>query len=169
MKSFSQLFIFLHDGFYCAHTGAGISNNRFINVLYNSDYHGQIYICPVYTSPKNPDFQNDYFKNNRNKATTNGATIIPIQNGSNGCTRWGNYAYWERSAISAMTVINGLLNKNSKAIVFSFDSPFIRLLSERLPSNILHIHTPHSTGKIHEPLNLERIYFETKCLLNRHY
>jgi glycosyltransferase involved in cell wall biosynthesis len=166
MKSFSQVFVFIHDGFYCAHTGAGISNNRFINTIYNLGHHGQFYICPVYTSEDNPDFQNDYFRNNSKKAVESGAIIIPIENGSNGYVRWGNHLYWEKSALSAMTIINKFLDKNGEAIVFSLDSPFIGLLRERLPSNVLHIHTPHGTGKIHEPFNWERIQFEEKCLRN---
>lgn len=162
---FRRIFIFVHDGIYCAQTGAGMSNYRFIQSLIKLGYGDKLTVCPVFTSALNADFHREWYNRSKKLILSSGGIINPVQNGSRGTVRYGDLSYWKLGCeYACKKIILDRQEGKTKDLIISFDTPFIaliELLSNK--SGLVHIHVPRSSGLLHDPKNIKRIDFEKNC------
>lgn len=165
MSKYNSIFLFIHDGLYCVHTGAGMTNSRLIKALVILGYGNKLRVCPTFTSTDNPDFSGYWFKEMKELVEMSGGEIFPVQNGSMGYTRYGDVTQWRKAAKFAQNIVVENRDKSNQTLVISCDTPFIDLI-KGLSSykNIIHCHVPRSTGFLHEPDNIARVHLEKENL-----
>jgi len=167
MQSYDTIFFFIHDGFYCAHTGAGIHNFRILRTLRDIFPFSRIVVCPIYTNSKNLDRQKEWYEKALAIVKRDALEVIPIHNGTEGMDRYGGVGEWHRTSVYASNVILNRFSSDDKALCISIDTPFIGLIPQLGGKpNITHLHIPQSTGLLHEPNNAARLRLETNSLQN---
>jgi|GEM_PF-1748087 len=162
---YNKVFIFVHDGVYCVHTGAGMNNYRMIRLARQFFPKAEIAVGPTLTNRSNPDFQPEWYTQNERLFAADQLRILPVDNGSSGMERYGSPSNWEHDARAAEQICSEQISADENVLVISVDTPFIGLvplLANR--QNVVHLHIPQSTAKIHDPTDLDRIELE-KCVL----
>lgn len=163
--NYNKVFFFVHDGIYCAHTGVGIHNRRFMRLLRGFFADAEIVIAPTLTSRESADFQADWFEETLCFMDKGNLTLMPVDNGSAGIERYGSLATWKKNALAAEKLLVSNASDSDKVLAVSVDTPFIGLIPLLAEySQITHLHIPHSSGKLHTPSDSKRIDFEKACL-----
>lgn len=160
---YHKIFLLIHDGFYCAHTGAGVHNFRVIKLLRNLFPFSDIEICPIYTSKLNNDYQPHWHSKVLDIINKDNLRFYPIDNNSNGMNRYGGLTEWCIESQSAAHHILDYVKNDKNILCISIDTPFIQTIPVLAnANNVHHLHIPKSSGIIHSPENQSRILLERK-------
>jgi glycosyltransferase involved in cell wall biosynthesis len=157
----------LHDGFFGSGTGAGYANRGFLQVLTGLlDPQVRLVVMPVYLSSDSPEYQADWHLASQELCDRAGATVLPVDNGTDGQIRFGGVPAFQRLAVSAAARLKThvLPDAGPLAAIF-FDVPFLGLaplLPGRLGPSVTVV--IRSTGILHDPANADRIAFERSGL-----
>ncbi len=162
MHSFSEVNLFVHDGFYCAHTGAGIHNFRVIKSLRAIFPNAKITIFPIYTSEKSADYQSSWHEGVLSIVKRDSLYVKPVDNGSQGMERYGWVSQWITGSINAADQFKNQHQAGVTSLCITMDTSFVQMISllNNLPS-ITHLHIPHGTGRVHSPGALDRLELES--------
>jgi glycosyltransferase involved in cell wall biosynthesis len=161
------IIVAVHDGFYGCGTGAGRSNRAFLRVLsgiLTPDV--QLVILPVTLAPGSPEYDAAWHVESIAIAHSTGATVIGIDNGTSGQTRFGGLAHFRRASASAAAEITRLAGRAPRALTVAFDAPFFGL-GPLLPARhaAATVSVARATAALHAPADQERTAWERAGLL----
>jgi glycosyltransferase involved in cell wall biosynthesis len=158
----------LHDGFYGSGTGAGYANRGFLQVLTGLlAPRVRLVVMPVYLASDSPQYQPDWHAASLELCDRAAATVLPVDNGSGGWTRFGGVPAFQQLAASAAARLNfHVLPAADPLAAIFFDVPFLGL-APLLPASVVPSVTAviRSTGILHDPANSARVGFERSGLL----
>lgn len=152
----------VHDGFYGCGTGAGASNRAFLRVLcdlLSGDV--QLTVMPVELKPGSPEYDADWHASSLELVARAGGTVIPVDNGTAGTTRFGGLGCFRRASASAAEIITDVLGEASRSLAVAFDVPFFGLaplLPARLAKNTVIV--ARATAALQAPADRDRAGWE---------
>ena len=122
------LVVALHDGFYSAATGAGLSNQALLAAVAEHLPDGtDLVVAPVHLDPTSPE--HDRTAHQRTLAILGRVPhkVIPLSNGTGGQTRFGDLTAFEHLAKDSARVINDLKRDYGRGALVAIDRPFVGL------------------------------------------
>lgn len=152
----------LHDGFYGWGTGAGRSNRAFLQILASLLAPGvRLTVIPVRLIPASSEYDEPWHHESLAIVERAGGTVIPVDNGSAGMTRFGGLSCFRRASAAAATVTKDILPGASQALVIAFDAPFYGL-APLLPAaqRARLVNVARATAALHAPADRERADWE---------
>ena len=158
--------VLVHDGFYGCGTGAGASNHAFLQILAALIApHVHLAVLPVRIAPASTEYDPDWHQKTLSLLTGPDRTIMPLDNGTHGVTRFGGLASFRAACHSAAVAISRL-SLGGDCLIIASDVPFFGL-SELLPSALQRslINVARSTAALHAPGETDRIAWERHGLL----
>jgi glycosyltransferase involved in cell wall biosynthesis len=161
MTSQPTLVVALHDGHYGCGTGAGVANRAFLHCLADLPHPpGRTVIMPVHLSPDSPEYNQSWYDTTR--AILPEAEIHPVDNGTQGQTRFGSLDNFRRlCADTATTLTTHVMPHADPLLIVAFDVPFLGLAPHLPPTTARSlILVPRATARLHDPTNHERIAWE---------
>ncbi len=164
MSEIQAVVTFIHDGVYGIHTGAGRSNQRFLQTVISNKSTSDLTVSPIYTAVENPNYMPDWYQQNLMLFEKANARLRPIMNGADGLELYGYPANWREASTNASEVVAEIKIAGGEVLVCSFDTPFIFLTKQLAHlENVRHLHIPRSTGLLHDPADTQRIDFEREA------
>ena len=157
----------LHDGFYGWGTGAGRSNRAFLQILAALLAPGvRLTVIPVRLIPASSEYDEPWHQESLAIVGRAGGTVIPVDNGSAGMTRFGGLSHFRRASAAAAAVTEGILRDASRSLVIAFDAPFYGL-APLLPAGqrARLVNVARATTALHAPDDRERAAWERAGLL----
>jgi glycosyltransferase involved in cell wall biosynthesis len=161
------LVVAVHDGFYGYGTGAGCSNRAFLQVLCELlDPSVRLTVLPVRLAPDSPEYDADWHRETLALIGTVNASVIPLDNGTAGQTRFGSLSNFRRASASAAAEITSILSPASPALAVAFDAPFYGI-APALPGQhaARTVNVARATAALHAPADQERTKWERSGLL----
>lgn len=159
--------VLVHDGFFSAGTGAGVSNHAFLRVLCELLAPGvKLTVMPVEVTADSPEYDADWHAFCLELVTRAGGEVVPVSNGTDGTTRWGGLSSFHAASASAAKAVEAAAGDVSPSLTVAFDVPFFgvaALLPGRLATATVNV--ARSTGALHAPGDHERIAWERGGLL----
>jgi glycosyltransferase involved in cell wall biosynthesis len=122
------LVVALHDGFYSAATGAGLSNQALLTTAVARLPGGtDLVVAPVRLDPTSSEY--DHAAHQQTRAILDRAPhmVIPVDNGTGGQTRFGDLAAFQHLAKDTARVIRGLACEYDEGALLAIDRPFVGL------------------------------------------
>lgn len=122
------LVVALHDGFYSAATGAGLSNQALLAAVAEHLPDGtDLVVAPVNLDPTSPE--HDHTAHQRTLATLGQVPhkVIPLSNGTNGQTRFGDLTAFQHLGKDSARVIQDLKRDYDSGAIVAIDRPFVGL------------------------------------------
>jgi hypothetical protein len=157
----------MHDGFYGSGTGAGHANRGFLQVVTGLlGPQVRLVVLPVYLASDSPEYQADWHAASLELCDQAGATVLPVDNGTDGRSRFGGVAAFQQLAVSAIARLRvHILPAADPFAAVLFDVPFLGL-PPLLPTAVGPSLTAviRSTGILHDPANTARVAFERSGL-----
>ena len=157
----------LHDGFYGSGTGAGYANRGFLEIIVGLlAPQVRLVVMPVYLASGSPEYQADWHAASLELCDRAGATVLPVDNGTDGEIRFGGVPAFQRLAVSAIARLRAhVLPDAGPLAAILFDVPFLGL-APLLPIGLVPSLTAviRSTGILHDPANTARVAFERSGL-----
>lgn len=153
--------ILLHDGFYGCGTGAGHSNRALMSVLAHRYPHARYRLMPIALAETSIEHHPDWYRRTRALWAGRDVVLDPIDNGTNGCTRFGGLEHFRTAGYDAAQKLNTLAGPDRPGLILAIDVPFHGIgahLHPDLAARTLLI--PRSTGALHDSDNRDRIRFE---------
>jgi len=163
----SALAIALHDGFYCAGTGAGRSNRAFIQIVTeNLAPHVLLTVLPIRLTSRSTEYDPAWHQQTLRILGQHAAHIRPVDNGTNGRVRFGGLPAFRHLAADTAAQLRQMLPSTPRLAIILLDVPFLGV-PPMLPTALLPAVTvlPRSTALLHQPDDLDRIRFERTGLL----
>ncbi|HUD38095.1 MAG TPA: glycosyltransferase family 4 protein [Streptosporangiaceae bacterium] len=157
----------LHDGFYGSGTGAGYANRGFLQVLTGLLAPPvRLVVLPVRLASNSPEYQADWHAASLELCERAAATVLPVDNGTEGQIRFGGVPAFQRLAVSVGTTLHAqVLPTAGPLAVILFDVPFLGLAPLLPPAAGPSLTAViRSTGILHDPGNTARIAFERSGL-----
>jgi glycosyltransferase involved in cell wall biosynthesis len=157
----------LHDGFYGWGTGAGRSNRAFLQILAGLLAPGvRLTVVPVRLIPASSEYDEPWHRESLAIVEHAGGTVVPVDNGSAGMTRFGGLNCFRRASAAAATVTEHILKGASQSLVIAFDAPFYGL-APLLPAGQRGrlVNVARATAALHAPADRERAEWERAGLL----
>ena len=114
----------VHDGFYGCGAGAGQSNRAFLRMLAPSV---RLAVLPVRLRPGSSEYDPAWHRETLAILARTSSEIVPVDNGSNGMTRFGGLNCFRNACTSATTSITRILAHPFPALIVAFDVPFFGL------------------------------------------
>jgi glycosyltransferase involved in cell wall biosynthesis len=151
----------VHDGFYGAGTGAGYANRGFLRTLIAQLAPGvRLIVMPVLLTEDSPEYQAGWHAESVATMTRAGATVLPVDNGTGGRSRFGGVPAFTAAGASTAELIRANVDGDRVAMVF-FDVPFLGAVRDLPPELVPRMaFVPRSTGVLHDPGNPDRIAYE---------
>lgn len=146
------LVVALHDGFYSAATGAGLSNRALLTTVARHVPDGtDLIVLPVRLEPTSPEY--DYTAH-RQALTILDRTphrVVPVDNGTDGQTRFGDLTAFQHLAKDSARVIDDLTRAYGGGALLAIDRPFVGL-GNYLPDapSWKSVYLPRSTALHHD-------------------
>lgn len=158
------LVVALHDGFYSAATGAGLSNQTLLmTVAAHLPDDTDLVVLPVRLDPTSPEY--DPAVLHRTLSVLDGTThkILPLDNGTDGRTRFGDLMAFQVLAKDAARVIRDLTHEYCAGTLLAIDRPFVGL-GHHLPEGASWraVYLPRSTALHHD--DFEQVTWERENL-----
>jgi glycosyltransferase involved in cell wall biosynthesis len=157
----------LHDGFYGSGTGAGYANRGFLQVMVGLlAPQVRLVVMPVYLASGSPQYQADWYAASIELCDRAGATVLPVDNGTDGRIRFGGVPAFKWLAVSALARLRAhVLPAAGPFAAILFDVPFLGL-APLLPIDVVPslVAVIRSTGILHDPANTARVVFERSGL-----
>lgn len=167
MNARPTVVVAVHDGFYGSGTGAGFANNAFLRTLIGLLAPGvHLVVMPVRLVNRSPEYQAGWHQQSLDLCRPVGATVLPVDNGTEGMVRFGGVDAFRRLGDSAARALRErVLPQSAEIAVICFDVPFLSL-PELLPARVRprFVLVPRSTGLLHDPAGEDRIAFEREGL-----
>ena len=157
----------LHDGFYGWGTGAGRSNRAFLQILAAQLAPGvRLTVIPVRLVPASSEYDDAWHQESLAIVDRVGGTVVPVDNGSAGMTRFGGLNCFCRASAAAAAVTEDILAGASRSLVVAFDAPFYGL-APLLPAGqrARLVNVARATAAQHAPADRERAEWERTGLL----
>jgi glycosyltransferase involved in cell wall biosynthesis len=157
----------LHDGFYGWGTGVGCSNRAFLQSLVGllaPDV--RLTVIPVRLIPASSEYDEPWHRESLAIVQRAGGTVVPVDNGSGGMTRFGGLNCFRRASAAAAAVTDDILPHASRSLVIAFDAPFYGL-APLLPAahRARLVNVARATAALHAPADRERAAWERAGLL----
>lgn len=152
----------LHDGFYGCGTGAGQSNRAFLDALTRALPSGvDLLVLPVAIEQTSPEYDASWHAQTQRILNRVTSRVIPLNNGTQGRTRWGTLDNFRTLAAHTADVLVAETRGRRKRMIVAHDVPFFGL-PPLLPPELITdlVLVPHSTAAIHEPRDRQRINWE---------
>ncbi|WP_125775654.1 glycosyltransferase family 4 protein [Antribacter gilvus] len=159
------LVVALHDGFYSAATGAGLSNQALLAAVAEHLPDGtDLVVAPVHLDPTSPE--HDPAAHQRTLAILGRVRhkVIPLSNGTGGQSRFGDLAAFQHLAKDSARVLEGLKRDYGSGAFVAIDRPFVGLgphLSDAPLWNIVYL--PRSSALHHA--DVEHTEWEARGLV----
>lgn len=153
----------VHDGFYGATTGAGRSNRAFLDTLcalLAPDV--ELLVLPIRVPDGVAGHDARWHHDTSRMIAQTGGTVLPVDNGSGGRSRFGRLPNFQAAGIDAARLLAQRLHgRESRALIVAFDVPFFGLAAH-LPSALRDhlVIVPRATAVLHTPDDTERIAWE---------
>src|SRR5260370_20806795 len=97
----------LHDGFYGSGTGAGYANRGFLQILIGLlAPQVRLVVMPVYLASDNPEYQADWHVASLALCDRVAATVLPVDNATQGQIRFGAAPALPSPALSSSARLN---------------------------------------------------------------
>ena len=163
-----QVAVLMHDGFYCAGTGAGYANHAFLDVLTRhlaDDVH--LHLLPVHLTRDSGEY--DHTWHQRTLAVLDHHPrhhVHPVDNGTGAQVRFSGLPAFQALANSTASTLRHILTPGrGPVLIVGFDVPFLGV-PEQLPPRLARrlVTVPRSTALLHAPDDPERIDYETRGL-----
>lgn len=158
----SAVAVAVHDGFYGCGTGAGASNHAFLRVLCDIlSQDVQLTVLPIGLKPDSPEYDADWHASSLELVARAGGTVVPVDNGTAGATRFGGLGNFRQASASAAKTITAALGQAHRSLAVAFDAPFFGLaplLPDRHAENAVIV--ARATAALHAPGDRERIGWE---------
>lgn len=161
------LVVAVHDGFYGFGTGAGRSNRAFLQVLCELlDPSVRLTVLPVRLASDSAEYAAAWHRETLALIGTVNASVIPLDNGTAGQTRFGSLGNFRRASSSAAAEITRILSRASPALAVAFDAPFFGI-APALPRQdaARTVNVARATAALHAPADQERTDWERSGLL----
>ena len=163
-----QVAVLMHDGFYCAGTGAGYANHAFLDVLARhlaDDVH--LHVLPVHLIRDSSEYDHAWHQRTLTVLDHHPRhQVHPVDNGTGSRVRFsGLPAFQALAGSTASTLRRTLAPGRRPVLIVGFDVPFLgvpELLPPRLARCLVTV--PRSTALLHAPDDPDRIGFETRGL-----
>lgn len=146
------LVVALHDGFYSAATGAGLSNQALLAAA--ADHlppDTALVVAPVRIDPASPQY--DDAAHSRTLAILERVPheVLPLDNGTNGQTRFGDLAAFRHLSGHAATVLRSVTERYDGGALLATDRPFVGVGPRlALPPDWRAVYLPRSTALHHD-------------------
>jgi glycosyltransferase involved in cell wall biosynthesis len=157
----------LHDGFYGWGTGAGRSNRAFLQILAGLLAPGvRLTVIPVRLVPASSEYDEPWHQETLAIVERAGGTVVPVDNGSAGMTRFGGLSHFRRASAAAAATTEDILSDTARSLVIAFDAPFYGL-APLLPAGqrARLVNVARATAALHAPADRERAEWERTGLL----
>lgn len=168
MTSRPTVVVAIHDGFYGAGTGAGYANRAFLESLFRHlDPRVHVVVLPVWVPPSSGEYTAPWHRQTAALCDRARVTVIPVDNGTGGRTRFGGLPAFRRLAVdTALTLQTHVIPTASPLLVIAFDVPFLGL-PPLLPPHVLPsvVLVPRSTALLHDRDDHDRVSWEHHGLL----
>lgn len=156
------LVVAVHDGFYGYGTGAGRSNRAFLQILCELlDPSVRLIVMPVGLVSSSDEYDSAWHRETLALLETVNGSVIPLDNGTTGQTRFGSLDNFRRASASAAAEISGVLSQTVPALVIAFDAPFYGIapaLSAQHTARLVNV--ARATAALHATADQERIEWE---------
>jgi glycosyltransferase involved in cell wall biosynthesis len=161
------LVVAVHDGFYGYGTGAGRSNRAFLQVLCELlNPSVRLTVLPVKLVPGSAEYDSAWHRETLALIETVNGSVIPLDNGTAGQTRFGRLDNFRRASASAAAEIASVLSRSAPALAVAFDAPFFGIASTLSPQHTVRIvNVARATAALHASTDQERIEWERCGLL----
>ena len=161
------LVVAVHDGFYGCGTGAGRSNRAFLQVLCELlNPSVRLTVLPVRLVPGSAEYDSAWHRETLDLIETVNGSVIPLDNGTAGQTRFGSLDNFRRASGSAAVEIASILSRSAPALAVAFDVPFFGIASALSPQDTARIvNVARATAALHASTDQERIGWERCGLL----
>lgn len=160
----ASIVIALHDGFYGSGTGAGNSNHAFLHTLTTQiTPRVQLVIMPIRLSSASSEYDPTWHQRTLHLLSRVPARVIPLDNGTNGQTRFGGLDCFRTTSQAAATAIAQLPNPG---LIVAFDVPFYGLaplLPHQTRGSLINV--ARATAALQAPHDSDRIIWEQAGLL----
>lgn len=122
------LVVALHDGFYSAATGAGLSNQALLAATAEHLPDGtDLVVAPVRLHPTSSEHDDTAHQRTRAILARAPHRIVPLNNGTGGQTRFGDLAAFRHLAKDTARVVRELTGEYESGAVLAIDRPFVGL------------------------------------------
>jgi glycosyltransferase involved in cell wall biosynthesis len=161
------IMVALHDGFYGSGTGAGNSNRAFLDILARLIApSARLAVLPVRLTPDSPEYDLAWHQGTLALLARVPGCVLPVDNGTQGLTRFGGLDCFRAACGSAAAPITDLLTSPARGLVIAFDVPFFGLAPLLPPcSRPALVNVAHSTAILQAPGDGQRIAWERAGLL----
>ena len=166
-RSHPIVMVAVHDGFYGCGTGAGQSNRAFLRVLAGMLAPSvRLAVLPVRLRPGSSEYDAAWHRETLAILAGTSSEVVPVDNGSNGMTRFGGLDCFRAACTSAAASITRVLAQPSPALIVAFDVPFFGL-APLLPVHARPalVNVARATAALQAPGGSERMAWERNGLL----
>jgi glycosyltransferase involved in cell wall biosynthesis len=162
----SVLVVAVHDGFYGYGTGAGRSNRSFLEVLCELlDPSVRLTVLPVRLVPDSAEYDAAWHKGSVALVESVRGSIIPIDNGTAGQTRFGNLGNFRQASDRAAAEIATILAHSAHGLAVAFDAPFFGIAPALAQHAARTVNVARATAALHAPGDRDRVEWERRGLL----
>jgi glycosyltransferase involved in cell wall biosynthesis len=162
-----RVIVAMHDGFYGCGTGAGNSNRAFIRILTGLLPPSVcLAVLPIRINPGSSEYDPAWHQETLAILADTRSDILPVDNGSDGLTRFGGLGCFRTACTSAATSITRVLAHASDALIVAFDVPFFGLAPLLPPrARPFLVNVARATAILQAPEDSPRIAWERTGLL----
>jgi glycosyltransferase involved in cell wall biosynthesis len=147
--------IALHDGFYSAATGAGLSNQALVATVVQRLPDGtDLVVLPVALEPTSPEYDRSAHQRSLAVLERIHHQVVPVDNGTGGQTRFGDLTAFQHLAKDTSRAIEDLTHVYDGGALLAIDRPFVGLghhLSDDPSWTALYL--PRSTARHHDDVD----------------
>lgn len=157
----------MHDGFYSCGTGAGLCNRALLEVLVELlPVRTKLLVLPIRLDPSHPAYDSQWHSDMQAMVDRVDGDVLPVDNGSNGQSRFGKLAHLRRASTEAADVLLEHRPRNgSEYLIFAVDVPFFGVgfhLPPAMARGLVVI--AQGTASIHAPNDTHRLEWESRAL-----
>ncbi|MGH3734466.1 MAG: glycosyltransferase family 4 protein [Micromonosporaceae bacterium] len=157
----------VHDGFYSCGTGAGLCNRALLEVLVELlPVHTKLLVLPIWLDPSHAGYDSGWHSDMQAMVDRVGGDVLPVDNGSNGQSRFGNLAHLRRaSARAADALLKHRPRDGARCLILAVDVPFFGV-GVHLPPDMSRglVVIAQGTAAVHAPNDTQRLEWEGGAL-----
>lgn len=104
-EDFSQYVVFAHDGIDSVHTGAGMSNWRFIQSLIQLGHGNKLTVGSIHIDPRHHNYSVERSRTTQEYISNHKGVQTKLDNGTDGLESFGYIEHWHKASMSALRFI----------------------------------------------------------------
>lgn len=158
--------VLMHDGFYSYGTGAGRSNEAFLQVLISQLRPGvRLIVLPIHLTADSREYNQRWHLHMQALIKPVDGQVVPVDNGTGSLVRFGRLPNFQRACTSAAAHLQRLHPTPGRLLIIAFDCPFYGLAAQ-LPPHLRAslVSVARSTAALHTPQDAARITWERQGL-----